>query len=106
MFPIIDDVGGFPLPDFAQRDLFDKYYWETYKGIINGFDVSRNRGLQINVIKPIIESLKYKINSGLEIINYPQLMDMCLQFLKPIEDYETEPFLIDSSISTGGNRPS
>ena len=36
-----------------------------------------------------------KLDAGVEVINYPQHMDMYNQFLKPITDYEKEPGLID-----------
>lgn len=95
LHPILDDVGSFPLPDFSQEDTFKKNYWEAYKAILSGFDVTKHRGLSSFIVKPIEESMKRKIQSGMEIINYPQHMDMWEQFLKPIEDYETEPFLIN-----------
>ncbi|MHA1727153.1 MAG: hypothetical protein ACTSWY_00290 [Promethearchaeota archaeon] len=95
--PIIDDVGGFPLPEFTQRVMFDKLYWDAYGAIIKGFDVGQNRGLKTNVLRPIREGFKNKIESGLEVVNYPQYFDMCNQFLKPIGDYEIEPFLIEQS---------
>lgn len=43
----------------------------------------------------MLDSFKYKLSAGVEIINYPQHMDMYKQFLKPIADYEKEPNLID-----------
>lgn len=96
MYPLIDDVGGFPFPDFVQPDNFNNLYWQAYRGIVRGFDVRQNRGIK-NLIYQLEDSFKKKIESGLDIITYPQFIDMCTQFLKPIEDYEQEPFLIEPS---------
>ncbi len=38
-----------------------------------------------------------KLDAGVEVINYPQHMDMYNQFLKPLSDYEKEPGLIESA---------
>lgn len=39
--------------------------------------------------------MNFKVGSGLDIINYPQHYEMHKQFLEPIGEYKTEPFLID-----------
>ncbi|MBD3352154.1 MAG: hypothetical protein GF364_11760 [Candidatus Lokiarchaeota archaeon] len=95
-YPIIDDVGSIPLPDSANKIMFEKLYWEAYNAFIKNIDVTRNRAVQRYVINPIEISFKAKINTGLEIVNYPQLMDIHQQFINPIEKYEEEPFLIKS----------
>jgi len=94
-FPKFDDVGSFPLPDYIDIDKFKQFYWAGYKGIVNNADIFENRGIYNYFIHPFLQSFQLKLNAGVEIINYPQLMDMYTQFLKPIEDYETEPSLID-----------
>ncbi len=94
-FPQFDDVGSFPLPDYIDFDKFEQFYWAAYKGIVNNADIYENRGIYNFFIHPFLQSFQLKLNSGVEIINYPQHMDMYTQFLKPIEDYEVEPSLID-----------
>ena len=94
-FPKFDDVGSFPLPDYIDIDKFKQFYWAAYKGIVNKADIFENRGVYNYFIHPFLQSFQLKLNAGVEIINYPQHMDMYTQFLKPIEDYETEPSLID-----------
>ncbi|MHA1670451.1 MAG: hypothetical protein ACTSV5_07705 [Promethearchaeota archaeon] len=94
-FPKFDDVGSFPLPDYIDIDKFKQFYWAGYKGIINNADILENRGIYNYFIHPFLQSFQLKLNAGVEIINYPQHMDMYTQFLKPIEDYEIEPCLID-----------
>ncbi len=94
-FPQFDDVGSFPLPDYIDLDKFKQFYWTGYKGIVNNADIFENRGIYNFFIHPFLQSFQLKLNAGVEIINYPQHMDMYTQFLKPIEDYEVEPSLID-----------
>ena len=95
-FPQFDDVGSFPLPDYIDFDKFSQFYWAAYKGIVNNADIFENRGIYNFFIHPFLQSFQLKLNAGVEIINYPQHMDMYTQFLKPIDDYEVEPSLIDS----------
>ncbi len=94
-FPKFDDVGSFPLADNIDKENFDRFYWITYKAFVNKNDIFQNKGIQIHFIQPMLDSFKYKLSAGVEVINYPQHMDMYKQFLKPINDYEKEPDLID-----------
>ncbi len=94
-FPIFDDVGSFPLPDYIDLEKFNQFYWLGYKGILNKADIFENRGIYNFFIHPFLQSFQLKLNAGVEVINYPQLLSMYDQFLKPIEDYELEPSLID-----------
>ncbi|GAH33584.1 unnamed protein product, partial [marine sediment metagenome] len=87
--------GSFPLPDYIDFDKFTQFYWAGYKGIINNADIFENRGIYNFFIHPILQSFQLKLNAGVEVITYPQHMDMYTQFLKPIKDYEIEPSLID-----------
>ncbi len=96
-FPKYDDVGGFPLPPNIDKEAFERFYWAAYKALANKNDeiLSEHRGIKQHFIIPITKSFQLKLKSGLEIINYPQLMDMIIQFLKPIADFEIEPDLIE-----------
>ena len=97
-FPLYDDVGSFPLPVNIDREVFQKFYWTAYKALIKSSvkDVYENQGIKNYYINPFLESFKLKQKAGLEVINYPQHMDMYTQFLKPLKDYETEPGLIEN----------
>ena len=95
-FPLYDDVGSFPLPPYIDKDSFKQFYWTAYKGLANKTDIFEHRGIHNYFIHPVLQSFQLKLNSGVEIVNYPQHMDMYLQFLKPIADYETDPNLISS----------
>jgi 5-methyltetrahydropteroyltriglutamate--homocysteine methyltransferase len=93
---IIDDVGSFPLPSYTNSDYFKQFYWDAFLGIVQKGDIYKNQGLITNIIHPIEKTMQLKLESGIEIVNYPQLIDMYSQFLKPIKDYEQidEPHLI------------
>lgn len=95
-FPIFDDVGSFPLPKNIDKDIFIKFYWTAYSALLNDVDVFTHRGISNNIIKPVNSSFRMKMDAGVEVINYPQFMNMYDQFLRPIEDYEKEPGLIEN----------
>ena len=83
------------MPEHVDREAFKQFYWTAYKAIVNKVDIFDHRGINSYFIHPLLGSFKYKIKAGVEVVNYPQHMDMYNQFLKPMEDYETEPNLID-----------
>ncbi len=94
-FPKFDDVGSFPLPNYVDKEVFKQFYWTAYKAIINKVDIFEHRGIYNYFIHPLLQSFQFKLKAGVEVVNYPQHMDMYKQFLKPLSDYETEPNLID-----------
>ena len=96
-FPQYDDVGAFPLAENIEREKFELFYWTSYKALVNNNKeyLLEHSGVKHYFLNPISQAIEFKLKSGLDIINYPQLMDMIIQFLKPIADYETEPDLID-----------
>ncbi|MFO8018408.1 MAG: hypothetical protein R6U96_07220 [Promethearchaeia archaeon] len=94
-FPKYDDVGSFPLPEYIDKDQYVEHYWLAYKSLVNDADIFKHRGIKTYFIEPVLESFQYKLDAGLEVINYPQHLDMHTQFLKPLSDYEVEPDLIE-----------
>ncbi len=96
-FPKFDDVGSFPLPENITNESFNRFYWIAYKALSNKENIFTNKGIQIHLIEPILNSFKLKLKAGVEVINYPQHIDMYTQFLQPIAEFEIEPNLIDPS---------
>jgi len=96
-FPQFDDVGSFPLPKNIDLDWFKKFYWVAYKAFVNSNqqDILEHTGINNYFIKPFLKSFELKLKAGVEVINYPQHIDMYNQFLKPLSDYEIEPGLIN-----------
>ncbi len=93
-FPKYDDVGSFPLPSNIDIEAFKQFYWTAYKGFVNKYDIFEHKGVNNYFIQPFLDSFILKEKAGVEIINFPQHMDMYSQFLKPIRDYEKVPGLI------------
>ncbi|MFX0181396.1 MAG: hypothetical protein ACFE78_14535 [Candidatus Hodarchaeota archaeon] len=96
-FPKFDDVGSFPLPENITNESYERFYWIAYKALANKENIFANKGIQIHLIEPILNSFKLKLKAGVEVINYPQHIDMYTQFLHPIAEFEIEPNLIDPS---------
>ncbi len=96
-FPILDDVGSFPLPSYTSRQRFDQYYWDVFDALLKNKDVRQNEGLYTNVIHPIEHNFQLKRQTGMEVINYPQITDMYSQFIHPMKKYEVknEPHVIE-----------
>jgi 5-methyltetrahydropteroyltriglutamate--homocysteine methyltransferase len=95
-FPRFDDVGAFPLAENIPKEKFEQFYWIAYKALINQKEeyLIEHSGINQYFFQPIATAVNFKIKSGLEVVNYPQFMDMIDQFLKPIADYEIAPNLI------------
>lgn len=98
-FPKYDDNGSFPLPEKIDKDRFYEYYWKAYGGLAKGYDIFDNPGLKTYIINTVFEIFKMKIDAGLEVITYPQLIDMYNQFLKPLNEYQEDSFLIKEDMA-------
>ncbi len=93
---LIDDVGSFPLPDNLSRRMFDDWYVsiraERYEEHAETEDARKKLG---NVV---MDSLKRKLDCGLDIASYPQHYDMYKQFLEPIHQaMERGTYLVEST---------
>lgn len=96
-FPAFDDVGSFPLPTKVSKEKYNHHYWKAYKMWVNNKNSSifRQKEIKESLVEPFLQSFRYKLDAGVEIINYPQHIDMYNQFLKLLENYEQEPALIE-----------
>jgi len=86
MNTLVDDIGSFPLPSNIDKKLFDKAYVAARKILINGKNLKSNDFLVKNFCDVIIDSFKKKIETGLDIINYPQHYDIHKQFTEIIQE--------------------
>ena len=86
MNTLIDDVGSFPIPPFTDRKLFDRAYVLAREAIINGKNIKKDEFLLNNFHNVIVESFKKKLETGLDIVNYPQHYDMHKQFTETIRE--------------------
>ncbi|GAB4310991.1 MAG: methionine synthase [Promethearchaeota archaeon] len=85
--PLVDDVGSFPFPPHVDRRTFAENYFTFYKYLARNEDVSSNRGLQVQFVKPVQYAFRLKLEAGLDVVNYPQLFDMHDMFLRPIREF-------------------
>lgn len=93
---LVDDIGSFPLPKGVSRGEFSEVYPKAQKAVAEGIDLRKDLQLYEKFYKLVASSLKFKIDSGLDVVNYPQHYDMHRQFLDAIVQHQVEPFLIDS----------
>ncbi|MEM3673599.1 MAG: hypothetical protein QW468_05205 [Candidatus Bathyarchaeia archaeon] len=82
---LVDDVGSFPLPAYAKRELFDRAYPLAREAVINGRDIKKDHYLYNNFYRVIIDSFMAKCAAGLDVINYPQHYDIYKQFTEVIQ---------------------
>ncbi|MFH1788121.1 MAG: hypothetical protein ABH834_01920, partial [Candidatus Altiarchaeota archaeon] len=86
---ITDDIGSFPLPSAAAkarlRDIGHK--------IIDG---SYSDTEEEEFIDAVVSTFSEKLESGLDVVTYPQLHEMIEGFMKPIEKHgvEGQPYII------------
>jgi 5-methyltetrahydropteroyltriglutamate--homocysteine methyltransferase len=83
---LVDDAGSFPLPQSVDRKLFDNAYVIARQAIIDGKDIKKEEFLLNNFYNVIIESFKKKLETGLDVVNYPQHYDMHKQFTETIQE--------------------
>ena len=88
---LIDDIGSFPLPMDISREDFAL----AYPGAQEAYAEVKELDEGSLFYRAVASSLRFKIDSGIDIVNYPQHYDMHKQFLEPIEKHQAEPFLID-----------
>lgn len=88
---LIDDIGSFPLPKGIEKEDFAR----AYPGVQEAYAEGKGPDEDSLFYRAVASSLKFKAESGIDVVNYPQHYDMHKQFLDPIEKYQTEPFLID-----------
>jgi len=92
----VDDVGSFPLPDYVDRETFDKAYAAAKEAIRNREKLSGNRLLE-TFNRVILESFKKKLRAGLDVANYPQQYDGMKQVGEEIRKaMEKGTFIVDN----------
>jgi 5-methyltetrahydropteroyltriglutamate--homocysteine methyltransferase len=96
MEPILDDVGSFPLPEGITKDRFAEVYPRVQEAMGEGLSLEDIEGFHDVFYSTVSASLRFKVDAGLDVVNYPQHYDMHQQFLEPIQRHQTEPFLIDA----------
>ena len=81
---LLDDIGSFPLPKNINKKLFNKAYVQAREAIINGKSMKKDEFLLNNFYRVVIDSFRKKLETGLDVVNYPQHYDMHKQFTDAI----------------------
>jgi len=81
---LLDDIGSFPLPKNINKKLFNRAYVQAREAIINGKSIKRDEFLLNNFYRVVIDSFRKKLETGLDVVNYPQHYDMHKQFTDAI----------------------
>lgn len=83
------------MPEGVTREQFAEVYPMAYRAAVEGRALDDDPTLKSVFYDTVASSLKCKVESGLDVVNYPQHFDMHNQFLDPIMAHQTDPFLID-----------
>jgi 5-methyltetrahydropteroyltriglutamate--homocysteine methyltransferase len=75
MDTLVDDIGSFPLPKEVDRETFSKAYQLAREAIVDGRDVRKDAFVQKNFCAVTLDAFKKKLQSGLDVVTYPQQYD-------------------------------
>jgi len=96
METLVDDIGSFPLPPHIEKREFEEAYTLAREWIANGKNIRENEFLLKNFYEVVVASFKKKLDTGLDIANYPQHYDMHRQFTEVIHKaMEEGTFVVD-----------
>jgi 5-methyltetrahydropteroyltriglutamate--homocysteine methyltransferase len=76
---LIDDIGSFPLPQGLDRETFNRAYRQAREAYAKGENIRENVFIWENFGKVSLDAFKLKMQTGLDIVNYPQQYDGMLQ---------------------------
>lgn len=72
MDTLVDDIGSFPLPPSIDRVTYAKAYRAAREEIAKGNDPKKNEFMKTNFCNVVLDSFKKKLQTKLDIVNYPQ----------------------------------
>ncbi len=75
MDTLIDDIGSFPLPRSVDRETFSRAYRDVREAIANGKEAGNDEFLRKNFRDVALGSFRKKLQTGLDVVNYPQHYD-------------------------------
>jgi 5-methyltetrahydropteroyltriglutamate--homocysteine methyltransferase len=100
METLVDDIGSFPLPPHIEKRKFEEAYALAREWIAEGKDIRENEFLVKNFYEVVVASFKKKLDTGLDMVNYPQHYDMHRQFTEPIHKAMDEgTFVVDEKMA-------
>jgi 5-methyltetrahydropteroyltriglutamate--homocysteine methyltransferase len=98
MYPLIDDIGSFPLPKNVNRETFTQAYLGAREAILKGQDPTVDEFIQKNFCQVILESFQKKLACGLDVVTFPQQFDGLRQIGDAIHEAMTQgSFVVDNA---------
>jgi len=98
MYPLIDDVGSFPLPAGVNRELFVQAYLKARDVIVSGQDPTVDVFLQKNFCQVVVDSFRKKLSCGLDIVTFPQQFNGLRQIGDAIHEAMVQgSFIVDNA---------
>ncbi len=96
METLIDDVGSFPLPSAINREAFNQAYRLSRESYSKGNRIRENAFLWENFGKVTLDAFRKKLQTGLDVVNYPQQYDGMRQIADAVHSaMEKGGFLVD-----------
>ena len=96
METLIDDIGSFPLPPEVSREVFSGAYRLAREAYIKGASVRGDVFLWANFGKVTLDAFREKLQTGLDVANYPQQYDGIRQVSDVVHAaMEKGSFLVD-----------
>ena len=96
MYPLIDDVGSFPLPKGVNRETFTQAYLKTREAIVNKQDPTTDEFMQKNFCQVVVDSFRKKLSCGLDVITFPQQFSGLRQIGDAVHEAMTQgSFVVD-----------
>jgi 5-methyltetrahydropteroyltriglutamate--homocysteine methyltransferase len=96
MDTLVDDIGSFPLPSSINQKLFSRAYALAREAITQGKEIKNEEFVLKNFYQIVIDSFRKKLETGLDVANYPQHYDMHMQFAEVIRQAMNEgTYIVD-----------
>lgn len=90
MATLVDDIGSFPLPTNTDPKLFEEAYRTTRRTLIEGKHLEKDEFLMDIFHNVVIDSFLKKVETGLDVVNYPQHYDMHKQLADTLKESMNE----------------
>jgi hypothetical protein len=90
MATLVDDVGSFPLPANMDSKLFEEAYRTARKALTEGKHLEKDEFLLNNFNQVVLDSFMKKVETGLNVVNYPQHYDMHRQMADTLRESMNE----------------
>src|SRR3989304_9720333 len=96
METLVDDIGSFPLPPEVDREAFNRAYRLSREAFVKGARIREDAFLWANFGNVTLDAFRKKLQTGLDVVNYPQQYDGMRQVSDVVHlAMEKGTFLVD-----------